>query len=146
MKGVIAYIYMKQVRRTERIWDISYGFHKSLEIVSEERRIGKFVRHVRSLKELTPYGRYAGDLFIITTGAAFRPMNLLWIQENMTLEHETDHYLIYRLRTHGAALPFPHTHSRADVHVATPLLPTPNIGCFFNYLTRKRRSNLLVSF
>jgi hypothetical protein len=41
----------------------------------------------------------------------------------MTLEHETDHYLIQRLRMHGAALPFPHTHSRGDVNVVTSLLP-----------------------
>jgi hypothetical protein len=63
-------------------------------LVSEERRFSKFVRHGRSLNELTPYGRYAGFLFIITTGAAFGPMNVLWIQQYMTLEHETHHYLI----------------------------------------------------
>lgn len=32
MKGVIAYIYMKELRRTEGIWDVSYSFHKTLEI------------------------------------------------------------------------------------------------------------------
>jgi len=37
---------------------------------------------------------------------------------------------------HGAALPFAHTHSRGDVHVATSLLPTPNIRCLFNKLDR----------
>ena len=32
MKGVIAYIYMKQVGRREGICNISYSFHKTLEI------------------------------------------------------------------------------------------------------------------
>ena len=32
MNGVIAYVDMKQIRHTEGVWDISYGFHKTLEI------------------------------------------------------------------------------------------------------------------
>jgi hypothetical protein len=94
MKEVIAYVYMKQVRRREGIWDLTYSFHKTLEIARLWWTKNQFVIHVRSLNELTPYGHYTGVLFTITTGAAFRQKNVLWIQEYMTLEHETDHYLI----------------------------------------------------
>jgi len=62
-----------------------------LSLKSGESAVSK---DVISLNELTTYGRYAGVIFTTTTGAVFRPRNVLWIQEYMKLEHETGHYLI----------------------------------------------------
>ena len=44
MKGIIAYVDMKQVRRTEGIWDISYSFPKTLEIARLWRAKNQQVR------------------------------------------------------------------------------------------------------